>query len=225
MGYLDNTSVTVDAILTKKGRELIADGQSLDVQYFTLSDTGVSYNLWNPDHPSGSAYYGEAIENLPQVEAGTAVQYSLRNKLLTLVKDATALPLMDLSATNMSFSTATAQSITANLLGYSANQSTGVQIIVSDTNVVRPTNAGPAHAITGNAMSFIIEQDIEQAALYEVTNGYPYTVQFSPVTDLPTTSTTNVTFFDIATGAYDSIDISVDGNIVPAPDLTTSPVG
>jgi len=27
MGFLDNTSVTVDAILTKKGRELLARGQ------------------------------------------------------------------------------------------------------------------------------------------------------------------------------------------------------
>ena len=27
MGFLDNTSITVDAILTKKGRELLARGQ------------------------------------------------------------------------------------------------------------------------------------------------------------------------------------------------------
>ena len=69
MGYLDNTSVTVDAVLTKRGREIVSAGGSLNITTFTLSDTGVSYNLWNPDHPSGSAYYGEAIENLPQVGA------------------------------------------------------------------------------------------------------------------------------------------------------------
>ena len=34
-----------------------------------MSDTGVDYTLWNPDHPSGSAFYGEAIENLPMLEA------------------------------------------------------------------------------------------------------------------------------------------------------------
>ena len=28
MGFLDNTSITVDAILTKKGRELLARGQN-----------------------------------------------------------------------------------------------------------------------------------------------------------------------------------------------------
>ena len=31
MGFLDNTSITVDAILTKKGRELLARGQDLSL--------------------------------------------------------------------------------------------------------------------------------------------------------------------------------------------------
>ena len=62
MGYLDSTAVTVDAVLTKKGRQIIAQGGSLDIQTFTLSDTGVDYTLWNADHASGSAFYGEAIE-------------------------------------------------------------------------------------------------------------------------------------------------------------------
>ena len=39
MGYLNNTSVTIDAILTKKGRELLAknDG-SFRITQFSLSD-------------------------------------------------------------------------------------------------------------------------------------------------------------------------------------------
>ena len=61
MGYLDNSTIVVDAILTKHGRKLLASGQGLNIQYFTVSDTGIDYTLWNPDHPSGSAYYGEAI--------------------------------------------------------------------------------------------------------------------------------------------------------------------
>ena len=62
MGYLDNASITVDAVLTKKGREILSRGGNLDIGSFTLSDTGVDYTLWNTDHPSGSAFYGEAIE-------------------------------------------------------------------------------------------------------------------------------------------------------------------
>ena len=66
MGYLDNSTIVVDAILTKQGRKLISQGNPLNISYFTLTDTGVDYTLWNTEHPSGSAYYGEAIENLPQ---------------------------------------------------------------------------------------------------------------------------------------------------------------
>ena len=65
MGYLSNTSVVIDAILTKKGRELLArnDG-SFQITQFSLSDDEVDYTLYNPNHPSGSAFYGEAIQNL-----------------------------------------------------------------------------------------------------------------------------------------------------------------
>ena len=69
MGYLDSTTVTVDAVLTKQGRKIISEGSPLDITHFTLSDTGVDYTLWNADHLSGSAFYGSAIDDLPMVEA------------------------------------------------------------------------------------------------------------------------------------------------------------
>jgi len=92
MGYLDNSSITVDAVLTKKGREILKDGGNLNITSFTLSDTGVDYSLWNPSHPSGSTHYGEAIENLPMLEANVHAEFNLRNRLITLGKKATALP-------------------------------------------------------------------------------------------------------------------------------------
>ena len=91
MGYMDKDAITVDAILTKKGRQMLSDGGSLDIDSFTLSDTGVDYTLWNPDHPSGSAFYGEAIENLPMLEASVHSQYAMRNKLITLSRDTVAM--------------------------------------------------------------------------------------------------------------------------------------
>ena len=55
MGYLNNTAVTVDAILTKKGRELLARGDgSFRITQFALSDDEIDYTLYNPTHPSGS---------------------------------------------------------------------------------------------------------------------------------------------------------------------------
>ena len=92
MGYLDNSTIVVDAVLTKQGRKLLALGQGLNISYFTLTDTGVDYSLWNPDHPSGSAYYGEAIENLPNLEALPNAAYFMRNNLITLSRDTVSLP-------------------------------------------------------------------------------------------------------------------------------------
>ena len=70
MGYLNNGVVTVDAILTKKGRELLARGDgSFKVTQFALADDEIDYTLYNPSHPSGSQFYGQAIENMPLLEA------------------------------------------------------------------------------------------------------------------------------------------------------------
>jgi hypothetical protein len=72
MGFLDNSSVTVDAILTKKGRELLAQGRDkFQITQFALADDEVDYELWNPAHPLGTDYYGIIIENMPVVEALT----------------------------------------------------------------------------------------------------------------------------------------------------------
>ena len=99
MGYLDGSSVTVDAVLTKKGREILADPAkgNLNITSFTCSDTGVDYTLWNPDHPSGSAFYGEAIENLPMLEASVHSEYSLSNRLVTLHQNTISLPSLNMS--------------------------------------------------------------------------------------------------------------------------------
>ena len=48
MGFLDNSSVTVDAILTKRGRELLAEGRDkFQITQFALADDEVDSDLWN----------------------------------------------------------------------------------------------------------------------------------------------------------------------------------
>ena len=69
MGILDNDTVIVDAILTKVGRQKLANGQPLGVTQYAFGDTGVDYTLYNADHPSGSDSYGSAITSLPMLEA------------------------------------------------------------------------------------------------------------------------------------------------------------
>jgi len=103
MGYLDNSSITVDAILTKKGRELLAKGRDYFViSQFALADDEVDYELWNPAHPLGSDYYGIIIENMPIVEAVTDENYSLRYKLLTLPKNTIRIPIIQTNPSSIS---------------------------------------------------------------------------------------------------------------------------
>ena len=92
MGYLDGSTVIVDAVLTKLGRKKLAEGGALNISKFALGDTGVDYTLWNVDHPSGSNSYGKAITQLPQLEAVTSETNSLRFKLATFARDTEFLP-------------------------------------------------------------------------------------------------------------------------------------
>ena len=93
MGYLDNSSITVDAVLTKRGRELLArnDG-SFKITQFALADDEIDYSLYNPAHPLGTDYYGIAIENLPMLEASPDETTTMRYKLVTLPKGTPRIP-------------------------------------------------------------------------------------------------------------------------------------
>ena len=68
MGFLDNSSITVDAILTKIGRKRISDG-SFRVSKFSLSDEEIDYTLYDVTHPNGTDSYGTVIENMNLLEA------------------------------------------------------------------------------------------------------------------------------------------------------------
>lgn len=103
MGYLDNTSVTVDAILTKRGREVLATGRTnFEITKFALGDDEIDYTLWNPSHTQGTSYYGEMIENMPVMEAITDENYALKYRLLTLPKTTINLPTITVSPGSIS---------------------------------------------------------------------------------------------------------------------------
>ena len=102
MGYLDNSIVTVDAILTKKGRELLARGDgSFKITQFALADDEIDYTLYNPSHPSGSAFYGEAIENMPLLEAFPDETQIMKYKLTTLPRGTSKLPVLSLGLSSI----------------------------------------------------------------------------------------------------------------------------
>ena len=125
MGYLNNTTVTVDAILTKKGRELLArnDG-SFRITQFSLADDEIDYTLYNPNHPSGSAFYGEAIENMPILEAFQDETQTMKYKLLTLPRGTAKLPVLELGYTTITLKQGSSLSITPQTLNYLGTDTT-----------------------------------------------------------------------------------------------------
>ena len=98
MSYLDNQIITVDAILTKKGRERFSQG-NFSITKFALADDEIDYSLYNTAHPSGSDYYATAIENLPLLEAIPDETKLMRYKLITLPKGTAQIPLISVGFT------------------------------------------------------------------------------------------------------------------------------
>ena len=123
MGYLNNQVVTVDAILTTKGRELLARGDgSFNITSFALADDEIDYTLYNPNHPSGSSYYGEAIDNMPLLEAFPNETQIMKYKLTTLPRGTAKLPVLDLGYAAIVLKQGAQLSITPQTLNYLGNE-------------------------------------------------------------------------------------------------------
>jgi hypothetical protein len=119
MGYLNNNVVTVDAILTTKGRQLLAKGDgSFTITQFALGDDEIDYTLYNPNHPSGSAFYGQAIENMPLIEAIPNEMQSMKYKLVTLPRGTAKMPVLDVGYTAITLRQGASLAITPQTLNY-----------------------------------------------------------------------------------------------------------
>ena len=140
MGYLNNTVVTVDAILTDVGRQLLAqqNGQ-FRITQFALADDEIDYTLYNPNNPSGSAYYGQAIENMPLLEAFPQATQTMKYKLVTLPRGTAKLPILNLNTSNIimpqsGIYTLTPQ--TLNYLGANTYEPSGYSATISDIRLM-----------------------------------------------------------------------------------------
>ncbi len=141
MGYLNNAVVTVDAVLTKKGRELLARGDgSFKITQFALADDDVDYTLYNTSHPSGSAFYGEAIENMPLLEAFPNDSQTMKYKLATLPRGTSKLPILEAGYASISLRQGASLSITPQTLNYLGATNTfeagGYTAVIADVRVL-----------------------------------------------------------------------------------------
>lgn len=140
MGYLNNQVVTIDAILTKKGRELLARGDgSFNITQFALADDEIDYTMYNPTHPSGAAYYGEAIENMPLMEAFPDETQIMKYKLATLPRGTAKMPILDVGQTSVVIKQNAEKGLTPQTLNYLDNnqvfESSGYTFTISDVRL------------------------------------------------------------------------------------------
>ena len=137
MGYLDKTTITVDAILTRKGRELLSKGSHhFNITQFALADDEIDYNLWDVNHSLGSNYYGQAIESLPLIEAVPDETQVMKYKLVTLPKNIARMPTISVIPTTVTLNAgghiAVITPVTVNFAN--GNSTYGYTAILSDTD-------------------------------------------------------------------------------------------
>jgi len=205
--YLDNQTITVDAILTKKGRELLAKEGDIKIDSFALADDEIDYTLYQPNHPNGSAFYDNALRNTPVFEPLADETQMMKYKLVTLNQGVTSIPVISIAQDKISVprdyrgeivvspSTNPAYNLS---LGYTAilgNKNVGT-LVVEETNSVNsiantiPTFAG----------------DINTASS-QVAVGNKF--RFVPNSSLGKTTTTNLTIVGNESGGSLSIEVTV----------------
>ena len=163
MGYLNNQVVTIDAILTKKGRELLAAGNGgFNITQYALSDDEIDYTLYNPTHPSGAAYYGEAIENMPLLEAFPDETQIMKYKLATLPRGTSRLPILNVQPAIVLSQLATL-AVTPTTLNYiTPSEPSGYSFTVSDSRLFASFQGTGIETTSANALN---------AATLSTTNG------------------------------------------------------
>ncbi len=165
MGYLNNATITVDAILTKKGRELLARGRDeFRITQFALADDEIDYDLYNPEHPLGTAYYGSAIENMPVVEALPDETQMLKYKLVTLPKGTARIPVVRVAQSAIELEANESTVIRPNTVNFSGgNRRFGYTAILADSDVCDIVATRRAGASAASVPQFIGDSEAAQS--------------------------------------------------------------
>ena len=216
MGYLDNTSITVDAILTKRGRELLARGDgSFNITQFALADDEIDYTLFNENHPNGSQYYGEAIENMPLLEAIPDENNIMIHKLITLPRGTTKLPIVTANISKIQLSLGASTSVSPNTLNFRglANivESGGYLATIADRRLLI------AFEGVGGAAAATTARPFSNSALSETIRGASFSLTAINSTTLFGTNTkllTTLTVEGIDSGARVTIPVEITKDVI-----------
>ena len=203
MAYLDNTEITVDAILTKKGRQKLASGQSLNITKFALGDDEIDYTLYEPAHPKGSAYYDSAIRAIPVTEASPDETQVLRYKLVTLPKGTTQIPIVRLGVPSIGVNQLEGGVGLTPTTSPAGNASAGYTVVLTDQRAGTLTVVRGASAV-GSVPVFLGEEITTTA---QVVSGLEF--RFTPNPNLTIDVATTLTVYGNETGGSQTIPVTV----------------
>jgi hypothetical protein len=203
MGYLDNTSLTVDAILTKKGREKLASGQGLNITQFALADDEIDYSLYEPAHPLGSAYYDVAIKNMPVIEANPDETQVMKYKLVTLPKNTTRIPVVEFGVPNISVNQRSGEVSLSPTTSPAGNRTMGYTLVLANKNAGDIIGEGITSDV--GTVPVFIGDDVSATAAIAKGLGF----KFIPNPSLTSTIRTTITVYGNETGGSQTIPITV----------------
>jgi hypothetical protein len=202
MAYLDNAEITVDAILTKKGRQKLASGQSLNITKFALGDDEIDYTLYEPAHPKGSAYYDSAIKAIPITEASPDETQVLRYKIVTLPKGTTTIPNIKFGITQIAATQLDGMVGLTPTTSPAGNTNAGYTVILADQ---RAGTLQVSRGATNNSAAAFLGDEITTTA--QVVSGLEF--KFTPNPSLTTDITTTITVYGNETGGSDTIPVYI----------------
>ena len=149
MGFINNTSTILNAVLTKKGRQYLAksDGK-FNITKFAISDDEIDYTLWDRAHPLGNDYYGAVLESTPMLEPCVDPEVVMKYKLFTMPVGTKALPYI---------ANVTPPSLlgdNALVTGYNETETTNPSSV--EDHVLNPTTQGANGAFSAEDYSFLV---------------------------------------------------------------------
>jgi hypothetical protein len=209
MGFLNNTNITVDAVLTKKGRELLAKGENqFNITKFALADDEVDYRLWDVTHPNGSDYYGNVIESMPLLEAFPDENHVMRYKLVTLPKSTQAMPILEVAQSSVTLRRLNSVSIINPSTQNGSDDTLGYTFILHNQSIGRlRVRAGAQVSATGTTVPFFLDEDDLPNSMSVVGKS----VEIRPKR-LSRTQTTQLTIVGNETAATTTINLTVKRN-------------
>ncbi len=217
MGYLNNSSIIVDAILTKKGRELLArqDG-SFRITQFALGDDEIDYTLFNENHPNGSQYSGEAIENMEIIEAFPDDNNIMISKLATLPRGTTKMPVVTANVSKIQLSLGSSTVInpeTLNLNGVATlKEPAGYLATIADRRLLT-TFSG----VGTNEQATSTQRPYSNTTLSETIKGSSFSLTAISSTSLFGTNSrllTSITIEGIESGARVTIPVEISKDVI-----------